>query len=147
MQVGIPGIQYHMQCSGSAILYIDGDKIGQTTDSDIWTSIAPRTVRLVAIKCTGAEEENWISESFSGSEMWKCARHVVDNKWTSVDFEDTAWLEATHYDSFDDGIFATRIWTNDRSNNEIFCRGIIGNATICAFAKCADKVPYSNQFY
>lgn len=148
-EVGIPGVQYHIQCSGSAIVYLDGDKMGETADSNIWTSIAPRTVRLIAIQCTGVEEANWISESFSGSKMWKCTRHVVDNNWTSIDFEDTTWEKATLYDSVDDGIFAnaSRIWTNDRGGNKIFCRGRIGMTIISAVAASADKVFYPNKCY
>ena len=121
-----------------ATTYADGKQVGSTTYwAEIWSSLIPKTTRVIAVYVPNMDGKGFLMASFSNgfktSEKWKCSETETDG-WTNVDFNDTEWPAAinntgaffdTRTDPFWGG--ATLIWTNaDGSGGDIYCRGKIG---------------------
>lgn len=125
------GIQYHMQCSGSGIIYLDGNKVGETDQSSVFTSIAPRTARVVAVECRAFTADRVIMGSFAGPGpiIWKCTTIVRGTNWSNINYDDNNWPESVSYEKVErSGLFANvkKIWTENRRDSVVYCRGTIG---------------------
>ena len=127
------GVRGYMRCDDRGEIYVDGVKMGKTSSSSgIWTSVIPRTTRLIAIKAesTGSGNDSKeiiasFSNGFKTSTKWKCST-AFDPDWYTLDFDDSDW---GHPKSFGagQGRFegATKIWRGSSHGSEC-CRGYMG---------------------
>ena len=132
------GVVADIQVDDRGEIYADGKQVGSTKKwSEVWSSLIPKTTRVVAVHVQNTGRKGFLIASFSNgfktSEEWKCSENERDG-WTDVDFNDAEWPAAVkntgaYFDTRTEPFWgnATLIWTNaGGSGREMYCRGKIG---------------------
>ena len=142
------GVRGYMQCNSKGEIYVDGVPKGETSSStDIWTSVIPRTTRLIAIKAENDNESKKIKASFSNSfktnTKWKCTT-TFHTDWHTIGFDDSDWGYPDSLGTVTgSGRFegATEIWSGS-STGTVYCRGYMGKIEILKDLgkNCKDKI-------
>lgn len=105
---------------------MDGDKVGETTTRQMWTSIARRTTRIIAIQCTDTNTDKWIWEEFAEPfhpKTWACTERVASSEWPAIEFDDSSWQEVNTFEKVDN---RRKIRIHQESQTTFYCRGKIG---------------------
>ena len=132
------GVVADVRGDDKATIYADGKQVGITTHwAEVWSSLIPKTTRVVAVHVQNMGGTGFLIASFSNgfktSEEWKCSENETDG-WTDVDFNDAEWPAAVkntgaYFEARTDPFWggATLIWTNAGGyGRDMYCRGKIG---------------------
>lgn len=128
----LSGVRAFVDCNDDGNVYVDGIKMNdKLINDDAWTSIIPRTARLIAIEAEniGGRRGIYISNDFKTSTEWRCSTEFTEG-WITDDFDDTidGWDNAITSISYV-GLDNNYIWEKQDTNVKVYCRGRFGKAT------------------
>lgn len=126
----LSGVRAIVYCNDNGHMYVDGIKMNdELIDDNTWTSIIPRTARLIAIEAENTSGRRRIyaeiSNDFKTSTKWRCSTKPAEG-WKTADFDDT--IEGWDYAINSTG--KNYIWEKQDTDGKVYCRGRFGKATL-----------------
>lgn len=120
----LSGVRAFVYCNDNGNGYVDGVKMNdELIEHFTWTSIIPRTARLIAIE-TENTDGDWkifaeFSTDFMTSNEWRCSTEFTEG-WNTTDFNEPTegWDYVSKGNSY--------IWVKMNTTGIVYCRGRLG---------------------
>ena len=96
--IHLGAVDVKVRCDDSVFVYIDGNEVGRTSDSQtVWSQEVAARVRIIAIYCYNFVGDAGLLVSFSNGltsdSTWRCTHDNVGG-WYEEAFDDSDWDRA-----------------------------------------------------